>query len=187
MTGNDATDTPIAPSPSISLVKQAGTPTGIVAGSTLTYTFVVTNTGNVTVHGLTLSDPMVGAVSCPTTPLAPNATTTCTATYTLTQADVDAGHVTNTATASVLSPTGATATSTDDVDTTIPAHQSVTLDKQAGAPMGATEDRRSRTFVVTNTATSPCTASRSTTAGRRGARSRRWHRTRRRPAPRPTR
>ena len=71
--------------------------------------------------------------------------------YTFTQDDVDAGHVTNTATASALSPTGATNTSTDDVDTTIPARQGVTLDKQAGAPTGATESSTiDYTFVVTN-------------------------------------
>lgn len=71
--------------------------------------------------------------------------------YTFTQDDVDAGHVTNTATASALSPTGATNTSTDDVDTTIPARQGVSLDKQAGAPTGATESSTiDCTFVVTN-------------------------------------
>ncbi|MGV8848839.1 MAG: beta strand repeat-containing protein [Propionibacteriaceae bacterium] len=151
VTGADSADTTIAPSPGVSLVKQAGTPTGITAGSTIDYTLVVTNTGNVTLHGVTIDDPMVGAVSCPVTPLAPNAQTTCTATYALTQGDVDAGHVTNTATASALSPTGATTTSTDDVDTTIPAHQHVTLDKQAGAPTGATKGSTiAYTFVVTN-------------------------------------
>ncbi len=152
VTGTDTTDTTIAPSPSITLVKQAATPTGHAAGSTITYTFEITNTGNVTVHGVTIDDPMVGTVTCPVAPLAPGATTTCTATYALTQADVDAGHVTNTATASALSPTNATATSTDDVDTLIPAHQNVTLDKQAGAPTGATEGSTiAYTFVVTNT------------------------------------
>ena len=38
-------------------------------------------------------------ITCATTTLAPAAQTTCTASYTLTQADVDAGQLNNTATA----------------------------------------------------------------------------------------
>ena len=67
------------------------------AGQTVTYTFAVTNTGNVTVHGVSVAETAfagtgtVSAVTCPATTLAPGASTTCTATYTVTQADVDAG------------------------------------------------------------------------------------------------
>ena len=99
VTATDSTDTPIAAGPAITLDKQAGVPSGDAAGDTIAYTFLVTNTGNVTLTGVTVDDPLVGAVSCPVTTLAPGASTTCTATYTLTQADVDAGVVDNTATA----------------------------------------------------------------------------------------
>ena len=68
---------------------------------------MVTNTGNVTLTGVTVDDPKVGTVTCPATTLAPAESTTCTATYTLTQADVDAGEVVNNATASGTPPTGA--------------------------------------------------------------------------------
>ena len=58
------------------------------------------NTGTVTLTALAVADPKAGAVSCPLTTLAPGASTTCTAaTYTVTQADVDAGVVANIATA----------------------------------------------------------------------------------------
>ena len=67
----------------------------------------MTNEGNVTLTGHVVSDPMVGTVSCPLTTLAPAASTTCTATYTLTQADVDTGAVNNTATATGTTPAGA--------------------------------------------------------------------------------
>ncbi len=98
MTATDSTDTTITASPSMTFDKQAAAPSGTTAGSTLPYTFVVTNTGNVTLTSVAVSDPKVGTVSCPVTSLAPGAHTDCTATYTLTQADVDAGHVANTAT-----------------------------------------------------------------------------------------
>ena len=70
-TATDSTDTLIAAGPSISLDKQAGTPTGNTAGSTIDYSFVVTNTGNVTLDPVSVDDPKVGAVSCPVTVLAP--------------------------------------------------------------------------------------------------------------------
>ena len=133
VTATDSTSTTITQTKAISLDKQAGTPTGSTAGSTITYTFVVTNTGNVTLTSVGITDVKVGAVTCPVTTLAPGATTTCTATYTVTQADVDSGHVANTATASGTPPTGAPVTATDSTDTTLTSAPAITLDKQAGA------------------------------------------------------
>ena len=64
------------------------------------YTITITNTGNVTVSDITLAGSNIdpGSISC-TTPfnLNPGASTTCTATHTLTQADIDAGEVVNVA------------------------------------------------------------------------------------------
>ena len=136
VTATDSTDTLVAPAPKITLDKQAGTPSGNTAGSTILYRFVVTNTGNVTLTAIAVDDPTAGEVSCPTTVLAPAATTTCTATYFLTQADVDAGHVANTANVSADAPSGARATATDRTDTLIPGAASMVLSKQAGTPSG---------------------------------------------------
>ncbi len=137
--GEDSTDTPISAGPAITLDKQAGVPTGATAGSTIDYTFLVTNTGNVTLDPISVSDAKVGTVTCPVTVLAPGASTTCTATYTLTQADVDAGEVVNTATASGTPiPTVPRRTAEDTVTTPIPAAPVITVDKQAGVPTGAT-------------------------------------------------
>ncbi len=138
--GSDSTDTPIAPAPAVTLDKQVGTPTGNTAGATIPYAFVVTNTGNVTLHG-TITDPVVGAITCPVTTLAPGLSTTCTATYTLTQADADNGHVANTAYVEAMSPTGVVAEATDSTDISIDPNASVSLDKQAGTPSGATAGR----------------------------------------------
>ena len=132
--------------------KTAGTPTGTTAGSTIDYTFLVTNTGNVTLTGVTVDDPKVGTVTCPVTTLAPAASTTCTATYTLTQVDVDAGHVANTATVTGTDPNGTDVTATDSTDTPIAAGPAITLDKVAGTPTGnAAGDTIDYTFIVTNT------------------------------------
>jgi uncharacterized repeat protein (TIGR01451 family) len=76
------------------------------------YTYLVRNSGTTTISApITVTDNKIPSVSCPALPvggLAPNATITCTASYTTTQADVDAGGVTNQAFATsgtTVSPT----------------------------------------------------------------------------------
>jgi hypothetical protein len=105
--------------PSLTVAKKAGTPVdvnhdGIIdAGDTISYTFLVTNTGNVEATNITVNDPKLAGISCPEPDLAPGASETCVATtpYTVTAADDAAGDVTNTATATGGDPGGTTATS----------------------------------------------------------------------------
>ena len=75
------------------------------AGDVLNYTVAVTNTGNVTLTGVTVVDPLTGQNISGVT-LAPGATQTFNTSYTLTQADLDGagnaggdGDIDNTATA----------------------------------------------------------------------------------------
>lgn len=85
------------PRPAIDLTKSVDPATFTRVGQTLTYTFAVENTGNTDLSDLALTDDMTG-LSAPTcepvalgATLEAGATTTCTATYDVTQADVDAG------------------------------------------------------------------------------------------------
>ena len=152
VTAGDTTDTPLLVTPLITVDKQAGAPSVNAAGGTIAYTFVVTNTGNVTLTSVGVTDAKVAPVTCPVATLVPGASTTCTATYTLTQADVDAGHVANTATASGTPPTGGPVTGTDSTDTPIAATPKLALDKTAGTPSGSTAGSTiAYTFLVTNT------------------------------------
>ena len=76
-------------------------------GDTITWSFLVQDNGTVSVSGVGIVDAKAGAVTCPTTALAPGATATCTsAAYSITQADVDAGVVSNTAAATATGPRG---------------------------------------------------------------------------------
>jgi uncharacterized repeat protein (TIGR01451 family) len=106
--------------PGLTVDKRAGTLGGNTAGSVLPYVFEVTNTGNVTVTGLVINDPLLDAPAvCAATTLLPGARTTCTGNHTLTQAEVDAGVVNNTATATGSLPGGGTTVSPPDSVSTL--------------------------------------------------------------------
>src|SRR5262249_54832617 len=84
-----------------------------VLGQPVTYSLTVTNTGNVTISGITVTDVVTTpdsdpapVVTCPTTTLAPGGSTTCIAITTVTQADLDAGTIADTATATGTDPSG---------------------------------------------------------------------------------
>ncbi|WP_043511591.1 MULTISPECIES: DUF11 domain-containing protein [unclassified Actinoplanes] len=64
------------------------------AGDTIGYSYTVSNNGNVTMSAIAVTDTRLGAATCPATPLTAGASVTCTigGTYTVTQADVDAGN-----------------------------------------------------------------------------------------------
>jgi uncharacterized repeat protein (TIGR01451 family) len=91
-----------AQGPALGIVKTADRTTFTKAGETITYTYVLTNTGNVALgEPFTVSDDKINggtAFTCgAATSLAVGASVTCTATYTVTLADLDAGKVVNTA------------------------------------------------------------------------------------------
>ena len=69
------------------------------------HTFLVTNTSQVAIDDLVVTDAKAGTVTCPVTTLAAGASTTCAAApYTVTAADVSSGSVDNTATAAATLP-----------------------------------------------------------------------------------
>ncbi|MCL4201928.1 MAG: hypothetical protein KJ000_05495, partial [Pirellulaceae bacterium] len=88
------------------------------AEETITYTFEVTNTGNVTLTNLSLSDSLlaegdleyVSGDSDEDGDLDVGETWVFTASYTLTQADIDAGQVDNAASVTAIDPNGGEAT-----------------------------------------------------------------------------
>ncbi|WP_405644238.1 hypothetical protein [Streptomyces uncialis] len=115
-------NTPLA---ALTVAKAATETQFTAAGQTIHYTFTVTNTGAVPLTGLSVTDngPGTPTVTCPAGPLAPNASVDCTATYTTTAADVTAGEVVDTATASGTAPSGRNVTGTSNT-VTVPYVQS---------------------------------------------------------------
>jgi uncharacterized repeat protein (TIGR01451 family) len=133
-------------------------PATLVAGDEITYSFEVTNTGNIPLTNVTVTDPLEGlsAITPATVPdLAVDASETFTATYTVTQADIDAGQILNTATATADEPEGCDCgppTDTDDYVITIPRTAATTVEKTADPTEDLVlGDTVTYTFVVTNT------------------------------------
>ncbi|WP_106816303.1 DUF7507 domain-containing protein [Microbacterium timonense] len=144
----------------LDLVKSAS-PSGeaaYVAGQEITYSFVVTNTGNVPVTGITVDEVdftgtgALSAIDCPTDALAPAAQLTCTATYVLTQEDVDFGSLTNTARAAGTAPGGPVVSEDSTVRTPQVAASDLTLTKTASTGfVNAAGDVVTYTYAVRNT------------------------------------
>ena len=145
------------PEPELTIAKVADVTTNVAVGDTVTYTYTVENTGNVDVADVTVTDAHSGdgTLSAITIDmlantstnssddgadndvdvLAPGDSVTFEATYTVTQADIDAAaDITNTATATgdplVGDLTDPTATETVDVEDIAPA---LDIDKPAPA------------------------------------------------------
>ncbi|MGD0020639.1 MAG: hypothetical protein ABSD62_15470, partial [Candidatus Limnocylindrales bacterium] len=92
----------------------------------INYTYTVKNTGPVTLSGpFTVSDTKIGTVNCGTGLLVQNATIQCTASYWVTQTDLDAGSVTNTATG--YGHFGPTVVGSDPVTVVVTGVQTKTL------------------------------------------------------------
>ena len=162
------TITTVAAAPSVSLVKVAdastGDTTGLTVGETINYSYVVTNTGNVDLASVAVDAGSLGAVTCPmpaSPGLAPGASVMCTAdaTKTVTQADVDAGNVSDTASATGTDTTGGAlpASPPSSVVVPQPAAPSVAIEKTATVTPAADQggvmvgDAIAYAYVVTNT------------------------------------
>ncbi|WP_261165952.1 DUF11 domain-containing protein [Microbacterium sp. Marseille-Q6965] len=78
-------------------------------GETVAYVFVATNTGNVTLRGVSVTDDRVSSISPVSADIAPGASETFAAeAYRVSQADIDAGRLVNVATAAGRAPSGNT-------------------------------------------------------------------------------
>jgi len=159
---NAAATVAVSRAPGIAIAKTGALAAGAtgVVGDRVGYTFTIRNAGNTTLTGVTVADPLAGLSTItyewPGTSgrLTPGQTATATATYTLTQKDVDAGYVQNTATATGTAPDGTRATNAATARTTVPSAPAVTVSKTGTLAAGATGragDTVDYTFTARNT------------------------------------
>jgi hypothetical protein len=149
---------PTPAQPGISVAKTASPGTATAAGQTITYSFHVTDTGNVDLSAIAIDEGSfsgtgtLSAATCPDPTLVAGQVETCTATYTTTQADVNTGTLTNTATATGTPPDGVSITSGPaNATVTIVRDPAMTVNKTADAPSVATGGNVTYSFLVTNT------------------------------------
>ena len=131
--------------PSLSLVKSASPSTYDAVGDSISYGYLVTNTGNVRLAGpVTVADDKA-TVTCPALStvgngdgfLDPAEAITCTATYSITQADLNAGSVTNVAKASAGG-----VDSNQDTETVTAVQTQDALAREVGEPVHVLGGRR---------------------------------------------
>ncbi|WP_104089838.1 DUF11 domain-containing protein [Arthrobacter sp. GMC3] len=132
--------------------------TSAAVGDSATFDFKVTNTGEIPLDSLALTEDSfsgsgaLSAISCPTTTLPPGAWTTCHATYVVTQQDVDAGFVTNTATATAQPVNTKTVVNSNlsTVKFTTPATSALNVSKTADRRTSQTGEKITYTLKATN-------------------------------------
>jgi len=101
--GDQTRDTKIGLAPIFSFTKSPSPSTFTAAGETITYTFLIGNPRGAVISNSTLTDPALGLTnSVCTGAIQGGRSASCTAQYVTTEADVTAGSIVNTATASIF-------------------------------------------------------------------------------------
>lgn len=168
------------PVPAVAVTKTAGEVTDVEggvdgradAGDTIEYTYVVSNIGTADLSDISVVDDKIdsddGEILCdgatdPTNVIGSitrlGADVTCTAVYTITQADIDGGEVTNTVLVTAYGPGAEEVTHEESVTKSLPAVHSIEVDKSGALDITViTPDDRadagdvaSYSYVVTNT------------------------------------
>lgn len=149
----EQTDPDPEPDPELGVaIAVSADPTSVsAAGDVITYNYTVTNTGEVTLTGLDVTDSQLGSMSIANS-LAPGASTTGTTTYTVTQAHIDAGDdIVSTATVTADQGVTASDTTTVTVDAPEPPVAAVTISPHNQSGRGWVGEEVAYRFTVQNT------------------------------------
>ena len=158
----DDTTVPLTPGSAIDLIKTGQLEKGSLSAEVdlVRYTFTVTNTGDLTLTDVSITDEMEGLseITYGDWPgaegtLAPGESVTATASYPLTAADLATGTVVNEATVTGIPPTGEPPVDEDDHQQPIPGSPEIALVKEgvlADGAEGVEGDVVTYTFTATN-------------------------------------
>ena len=142
---------------SMILTKVADKTVNVEAGDVITYTYVAENTGNITLENVNITDVHNGAgtlsvITPSNVTLAPGDSQTFTATYTVIQADIDAGvDITNTATGNSTPKRGTITAPTVNESVAVLQPPSWTVTKTTSSTPTFAGDTIDYTFTLDNT------------------------------------
>jgi uncharacterized repeat protein (TIGR01451 family) len=119
-------------------------------GDEITYTYRVTNTGNVALSGVSASDDDLGAVMLTSTSLAPDASTSGELTYTVQESDLP-GPLANTVTATGTPPAGEDVSDTASAAVGLTSSPAIAVSITPSTSSAAVGDEITYTYRVTNT------------------------------------
>lgn len=143
--------------PALTIAKSVSPTTVDGAGDAVAYSFLVTNTGNVTLGSLGVTETVFSGsgttpvATCPSTTLAPAASATCTAAYTTTQDDIDAGTIDNTAIAAAEFDGAGVQSTASSAQVTVDQSPSLALTKSANlTSIGSAGQSITYSFLVSN-------------------------------------
>ncbi|MCQ8903582.1 MAG: hypothetical protein NQU42_05775 [Methanothrix sp.] len=131
-------------------VTKTPTPSPAGIGQIVTYEYVVTNTGDVTLTGVSLDDSELGKIALSRDTLDPGESATGTATYTVTENDLP-GPITNTATAYAIDPMGNPVSASATASLPISYTSSISVEQRPSADRVSLGDSITYTYTVTNT------------------------------------
>jgi uncharacterized repeat protein (TIGR01451 family) len=148
----ELTSQPSEETPAIEVTKSADKATAS-SGDTITYTYTITNTDNVTISNISLEDDKLGPISDNIT-LAPGKNITATATYTVSEGDLEQGSIVNKATATGTDPDGNPVTANDTA--TVELYKSgIQVTKEADRETASFMETITYTYTITNTGNVP--------------------------------
>jgi Domain of unknown function DUF11 len=110
-------------------------------GTVITFTYVVTNTGTQTLSNVSVTDPLTNPGSCTGSAATPGSSESCIGTYSVTQTDLNNGHLGDTASVTATAPgnLSASATSTASIEAS-PLSLSETGTNQGYDPTSTSQD-----------------------------------------------
>ncbi|MCH7400196.1 gliding motility-associated C-terminal domain-containing protein, partial [Belliella sp. DSM 107340] len=122
--------TPVNQNSNIALSKTADKTAVSEAGEVIVYTLTVTNTGNTTLTDVLIIDAKLGVEENIGT-LSPGESSSISASYTVTQEDIDSGSILNAASVEGTDPNGETPEGSDEVETPVDQNSNIVLSKTA--------------------------------------------------------
>lgn len=160
VSATDTVSTPVRASSSLTLTQIPSPNSLSQAGSTVTYSFTATNAGTRTLSNLTVESQSfnglgaLSTISCAATVIAPNSSVLCTASYTVTQTDLDSLPALIHRAIATAIDSGSASVQSNSTQTTVPLTRqpAITLSKSAAvAAFGSAGASVPFVFTVTNT------------------------------------